>query len=376
MLTVAFMHCAHNTWNYSYLQSITPDFWTSLEKGTPEFQTLYENKIKKETNYKEILDELAVLYEKNNLTKKEIGSQLRIPKKIHQIWLGSPLPERYKQWQKTWTDLHPDWEYTLWTDADIPSLTMQNKKLFLASKNLAERSEIVRCEILYQYGGVYIDTNIECLKPFDIFHYAYDFYVGILPLENEETLLTNGLIGSAPGHPALKMYLDSLQTRWCYPIIENQIQYRSGALAFEQAVFQALTTYSPEIIALPPSFFFTAKDNVTVNTPEYLKNYYKFSRCKPETFAISHEDGSWNKEKNKIKDKPLSSNREEKHIVVVIPSYNNVQWYKRNLLSIFLQKYNNYSIIYTDDCSTDGTAALVEAFIKQHKQEHRTTIIR
>ena len=33
----------------------------------------------------------------------------RIPKIIHQIWLGSPLPERYKQWQRTWTDNHPDW---------------------------------------------------------------------------------------------------------------------------------------------------------------------------------------------------------------------------------------------------------------------------
>jgi mannosyltransferase OCH1-like enzyme len=118
--------------DYEYLAPITPDFWQSLERDTPEFQDLYKNKIKKETKYQENLDALAVLYEKNKLTQKAITPQVKIPRKIHQILLGSPVPERYKKWQKTWMSLHPDWEYKLWTDADIPSFTMQNKDLFFS----------------------------------------------------------------------------------------------------------------------------------------------------------------------------------------------------------------------------------------------------
>ncbi|MBM3893480.1 glycosyltransferase family 2 protein [Candidatus Dependentiae bacterium] len=47
------------------------------------------------------------------------------------------------------------------------------------------------------------------------------------------------------------------------------------------------------------------------------------------------------------------------HIVVVIPSYNNAQWYERNLASVFGQDYDNFSVVYTDDASPDGTGELV-----------------
>ncbi|MBI3236646.1 MAG: glycosyltransferase family 2 protein [Chlamydiales bacterium] len=66
----------------------------------------------------------------------------------------------------------------------------------------------------------------------------------------------------------------------------------------------------------------------------------------------------------------------QKQVVVIIPSYNNVSWYKKNLDSVFSQKYRNFRIIYIDDASPDGTGELVEAYIKASKQEHRTTLIK
>ena len=50
--------------------------------------------------------------------------------------------------------------------------------------------------------------------------------------------------------------------------------------------------------------------------------------------------------------------------------------YKKNLLSLFFQEYDNWRLIYIDDCSTDGTADLVEAFVYEHKQDDRFTLIR
>lgn len=66
----------------------------------------------------------------------------------------------------------------------------------------------------------------------------------------------------------------------------------------------------------------------------------------------------------------------EKLIVVVIPSYNNALWYENNLLSIFMQEYDNYRIIYIDDASTDGTADLVEAYVAAAGQAARVTLVR
>jgi glycosyltransferase involved in cell wall biosynthesis len=66
----------------------------------------------------------------------------------------------------------------------------------------------------------------------------------------------------------------------------------------------------------------------------------------------------------------------EKPIVVLITSFNNADWYERNLEILFKQKYDNYRVIYVDDLSPDGTADLVEAYVKKAGQEHRFTLIR
>lgn len=66
----------------------------------------------------------------------------------------------------------------------------------------------------------------------------------------------------------------------------------------------------------------------------------------------------------------------EKPIVVLITSFNNARWYKLNLESVFKQKYSNYRVIYVDDISPDGTADLVEDFVRAAGQEHRFTLIR
>lgn len=66
----------------------------------------------------------------------------------------------------------------------------------------------------------------------------------------------------------------------------------------------------------------------------------------------------------------------EKPMVVIIPSYNNMEWYERNLSSVFMQNYTNYRVIYIDDCSKDGTGKAVEQYVYGHKQEHRFQLIR
>jgi glycosyltransferase involved in cell wall biosynthesis len=52
-----------------------------------------------------------------------------------------------------------------------------------------------------------------------------------------------------------------------------------------------------------------------------------------------------------------------KKFVIVIPSYNNSQWYEKNLISVFNQDYEKFRIMYTDDCSPDGTGELVEKYL-------------
>lgn len=64
-----------------------------------------------------------------------------------------------------------------------------------------------------------------------------------------------------------------------------------------------------------------------------------------------------------------------KKIVVVIPSYNNVCWYERNLASVISQDYPKFRVIYTDDLSTDKTGELVEKYLNKHKQKDKFKLI-
>ena len=68
--------------------------------------------------------------------------------------------------------------------------------------------------------------------------------------------------------------------------------------------------------------------------------------------------------------------KEEKPFVIVVPSFNNDAYFKKNLDSIFSQAYQNYQVIYIDDCSTDNTYQNVKRYVKARGKEDKVTLIR
>lgn len=66
----------------------------------------------------------------------------------------------------------------------------------------------------------------------------------------------------------------------------------------------------------------------------------------------------------------------EKPLAVVITAYNCAQWCEQSLDSIFAQDYSNFYVIFVDDCSSDGTADRVQAYIDKHNLKDRLFLIR
>jgi glycosyltransferase involved in cell wall biosynthesis len=66
----------------------------------------------------------------------------------------------------------------------------------------------------------------------------------------------------------------------------------------------------------------------------------------------------------------------EKPIVVLITSYNNERWVEKNLNSVYMQKYENYRVIYVDDCSSDKTYERVLQSVREHNKQYKFTVIR
>ena len=106
----------------------------------------------------------------NNLLKE------KIPKNIHQIWIGpKKLPKKYLNWGRTWIHKNPSWKYKLWTEKEIKKLPLKNKNLFESTNNIGFKSDIARYEILYNFGGLYIDTDFECIQEIPDFLRYFDF---------------------------------------------------------------------------------------------------------------------------------------------------------------------------------------------------------
>jgi mannosyltransferase OCH1-like enzyme len=211
------------------------------------------------------------------------SNKLRIPKKLHQIWLGGngKLPYEYKEFQKSWQKHHPDWEYKLWTEKDLATFPFKNRDLFDASVNYGEKSDIWRYEILEKEGGLYIDTDYECLAPLDVFHYTYDFYTGIQPMDTNMVQLGIGLIGARPGHPLLKLAILNLR----HTQDTEQIIAKTGPVFFTRIYYNAVATTGMRDVAFPASYFYPkGYEQRTLNATHWIK---------PESFAVHHWAGSW-----------------------------------------------------------------------------------
>ena len=126
-----------------------------------------------------------------------------IPRILHRIWLGGgEMPETHARCGESWKEHHPDWTFRLWTDADAPMPDGVER-----ARNVGERTDLVRYEILRRHGGIYADTDVECLRPLD------ELLDGVVAFAGYEVpgRLCNALIGAVPGHRAFTDAVVSVQ---------------------------------------------------------------------------------------------------------------------------------------------------------------------
>ena len=232
---------------------------------------------------------LQNLYERHILCLTAPEEFPKIPKIIHQIWLGSELPEKFKIFQKTWQELHPEWVYILWTDDMIKDLKIHNRELFEKAKNYGQKSDILRYHLLYEYGGVYIDTDFACLKSLDILHHCYDFYTGISNTGRVE--LAIGIIGSAPKHPIIKRCLEKLELSKNAVLASSRLDdiiENTGPGFFTRCFMEVAPWYQGQVIAFPCSFFYPLPNTERSGTKEEMDAFIK-----PESFGIHYWACSW-----------------------------------------------------------------------------------
>jgi mannosyltransferase OCH1-like enzyme len=91
-----------------------------------------------------------------------------IPKIIHYCWFGgNPFPNKVKKCIFSWKKHFPDYEIIEWNESNYDVNKIHYTADAYKSKKYAFVSDYARFDILYQNGGIYFDTDVEVIKPFD-----------------------------------------------------------------------------------------------------------------------------------------------------------------------------------------------------------------
>lgn len=217
---------------------------------------------------------------------------MAIPKKIHYVWLGGgPLPAKDVGFIEGWRKLNPDFEILRWTEKDVDVERYPLLRLALEEKRWVLASDVIRMIVLYEHGGVYLDTDVELIKPLAPF-LKYDAFAGW----ESNYWFTTAVLGAKRRSP------------WIGKILEHR----------EVMVVNKIgTNVSLEMVHSPSVYakdFFELKldgktrvygaDELAVFGVEYFSPWHYMTgekRVTRNTVAIHHYGGSWHTSVERLK---------------------------------------------------------------------------
>ncbi|MFB9325051.1 glycosyltransferase family 32 protein [Paenibacillus aurantiacus] len=133
----------------------------------------------------------------------------RIPKTVHYVWFGrGEKSAKIVACMKSWKKHLGDYEFVEWNEDNFDLDSNRYVKQAYEARKYAFVSDYVRLYALYHHGGVYMDTDVEVLKPLDRFltHEAFSGF-------EDERHVPTGLMAAEKGHAWIKELLDDYEDR-------------------------------------------------------------------------------------------------------------------------------------------------------------------
>lgn len=128
-----------------------------------------------------------------------------IPKVIHYCWFGgNPKPEIVKKCIASWEKFCPEWEIKEWNENNFDVMSVAYMKEAYEHKKWAFVSDVARLSIIYQHGGVYLDTDVELLDNIETWLDNKAFFV----FENMRSVASGLGFGAVQNHVSIKKMLE------------------------------------------------------------------------------------------------------------------------------------------------------------------------
>jgi hypothetical protein len=189
---------------------------------------------------------------------------MNIPRVVHQTWRTADVPPEWRPLAGTWRRHHPHWEHRLWTDADNQRLVDDHypevAAQYASCSYGIQRADLARYLILHRYGGVYVDLDMECLRPLDLLIEGRTALLTIEPAVHaswigRRALVSTAFMAAAPRHPLFDRILELLLERDLRITRHVDVLTTTGPVLVEDALGRLEPRARDAMVLVPPEAF-------------------------------------------------------------------------------------------------------------------------
>lgn len=199
----------------------------------------------------------------------------KIPKVVHYCWFGGGQEDSLIQACKaSWHKNLVGYTIQRWDESNT-DLTPVFLQEWYKKKQWAFIADYIRLKVLLQQGGIYLDTDVEVVKPFDdLMHHS--FFVG----EESTGRVCNAVLGAMPGHPFVAECIRQMESRW-----ESGRSFKIGP----EILAAALRVQKFDTVVLPYEYFYPYNPY----DPTREVGVLMYGSITSNTYAIHHWNKSW-----------------------------------------------------------------------------------
>jgi GT2 family glycosyltransferase len=282
-----------------------------------------------------------------------------IPKIIHQLWIGDkPAPIKL---MNTWKEKHPDFEYIFWNEEEISKRSM----IFECQNRIDEieeingKADIMRWEILYKYGGVFIDADSFCIENItQLINVKY--FAGY---ENEicrKGLLATGTMGFPANNSLVLECINYIKNN---PVSNKETGNRAWKTVGPLLLTNVYNTGKYNDMTIYPSYYFLPIHHSGLEYKGHGK-VYAFQQW-GSSFKIS--------DLNTCNIPYQLINKPSTNISLLIPSYNTKSKYIQECIASIISQegYFNIEVVWINDGSNILHTTILERHLDYLKNNSR-----
>jgi hypothetical protein len=291
---------------------------------------------------------------------------MSVPKIIHQIWIGpKPAPTKLMD---TWKEKNPHFEYIRWNEEEFIKRSMKFKcqSKIDEMEEYCGKTDIMRWEILYKYGGIYIDADSFCVEPIDD-EFCKKSFAGWENEVKRPDLIAVGTMGFSLNHEIPKLAIDFISKNEVSYIKTQKMAWQNTGPALLTDIYNKLT--NKKIINILPSYTFL-----------------------PYHFTGQHYDGhgkiyafqEWGSTRNAYDDlnssilhKQYSKPPNKNSVSILISSYNTKTKYIQDCLESIKHQIGwiNIELVWVNDGSNELNTKLLKGLLENFTKTTRFTSV-